>query len=67
MRQEYEILRNLPLQDEFLRHSHHKKQSVSEYSSQQEAESSSASSKPVHKKKVRESQGGPKDNQVLSM
>lgn len=26
LRQEYEILRNLPLQDEFLKHSHTKKQ-----------------------------------------
>jgi division protein CdvB (Snf7/Vps24/ESCRT-III family) len=31
LKQEYEILRNLPLQDEFLKHSHTKKQNSSDF------------------------------------
>lgn len=36
LRQEYEILRNLPIQDEFLQHSHTKKQS--DYTSQRDSD-----------------------------
>lgn len=70
LRQEYEILRNLPLQDDFLGHSHLKKENLSDYSSshqQQEPDSVTSSSKQTDKRKHRNSSSSHRDTQVLTL
>ena len=64
LRQEYEILRGLPLQDEFLGHSHLKKQASDYSSSRHEPESVSSSSKQTDRrhKKQRDSSAGRRDS-----
>ena len=71
LRQEYEILRNLPLQDDFLGHSHMKKENMSDYSSShqhQEQESVTSSSKQTEQqRKHRNSSTSHRDAQVLTL
>lgn len=71
LRQEYEILRNLPLQDEFLGHSHLKKENLSEYSSSQHNhqanDTESLSSKQTDRRKQRNSSSNVRDTQILTL
>lgn len=70
LRQEYEILRGLPMQDDFLGHSHLKKENISGYSSSQhqaEPDSISSSSKQTDKRKQRNSSNSHRDTQVLTL
>ena len=70
LRQEYEILRSLPMQDDFLGHSHLKKENISGYSSSQqqaEPDSISSSSKQTDKRKQRNSSNSHRDTQVLTL